>query len=348
MIDFLRKRWFLISLVICIGGGTMAATVMDPSEVERVAGMIKARVATAIVLFLMSFSLDTRQLTASFRSPAPVLWASGVNFGLIPLMGWALMPLQMTDDFKIGLMIAACTPCTMAAASVWTRKAGGNDAVSLLVTVLTNGTCFFFTPMWLQLTTNSSLQFDAAFYYDLIERLVYAALLPMLAGQLLRQIPAAGRFATRFKTPIGVAAQACILLLVATAAAKAGVTLSTTGAELSLLAVLVTWVSCVGIHLLAMLIGVRGSAMFGHARGDRIAVAFAGSQKTLPIGLFLATDEKVFGNPELGIPFALLPMILYHASQLFIDTAVADRYARQGVGESEPAATDPGSTAAID
>ena len=35
---------------------------------------------------------------------------------------------------QIGLMIAVSTPCTLAGASVWTRKAGGNDAVSLLTT----------------------------------------------------------------------------------------------------------------------------------------------------------------------------------------------------------------------
>ena len=65
-------------------------------------------------------------------------------------------------------------------------------------------------------------------------------------------------------------------------------------------------------------------------------------QKTLPIGIYLATDESIFGNPGLlegqGVPFAVFPMLMYHAWQLFIDTAIADRLAASAdsIRTSEP------------
>jgi sodium/bile acid cotransporter 7 len=292
---------------------------------------VPPRFVTAAVLFLMAFSLNSAKLRSSFRAPGPVALASLVNFGVIPLLAWGLTHIQQNVDFRYGLMIAACVPCTMAAASVWTRRAGGNDAVSLLVTVLTNGICFAVTPLLLNATTARGIELE---FLQMFQRLVYAVLIPVVLGQLVRQIPAAGRFAVKHKTPIGVVAQSCILAIVFTAACKAGVHLSggdRAGERPDTVAVAVVWLSCIAVHLVAMLISYWGARAAGYSREDQIAVSFAGSQKTLPIGVYIATDPKMFGNPNLlgpgiGIPFAVFPMLMYHASQLFIDTAIADRF----------------------
>jgi sodium/bile acid cotransporter 7 len=45
-------------------------------------------------------------------------------------------------------------------------------------------------------------------------------------------------------------------------------------------------------------------------------VAFAGSQKTLMVGLQVSM--------ELGV--SILPMVAYHVSQLIVDTLIADRW----------------------
>ncbi|MCH8828407.1 MAG: bile acid:sodium symporter, partial [Planctomycetes bacterium] len=317
MLRQLQKRWFLVALFVLIATGLTAGAQSDPQRVNAASGMFSPRLVTALVLFLMSFSLDSGKLRRSFRSPGPVAWASAVNFILIPLLAWCVMPLQQGDDFRIGLMIAACVPCTMAAASVWTRRAGGNDAVSLLVTILTNGICFIVTPFWLLLATreNAALDFEMMFW-----RLVLAVLIPTLLGQLVRRIPAPGRFAVRWKTALGVVAQTCILTIVFSAALNAGTRLGGTGPKPGAAAVAMVWGSCIAIHLVAMLVGVLGAKRLGFRREDCIAVAFSSSQKTLPIGVLIATDPRMFGNPDLlgtglAIPFVVFPMLMYHASQ---------------------------------
>ena len=58
-----------------------------------------------------------------------------------------------------------------------------------------------------------------------------------------------------------------------------------------------------------------------------MAVAFAGSQKTLMVGMKVSLDAN----------FSVLPMVTYHIGQLFIDTLLADwlrnglRYSRDDV-----------------
>ena len=334
MRSYLLKRWFLVSLFVLITAGLALGAGGGRAVVEGLNLLIRPRMVTATVLFLMAFSLDSGQLKKSLQSPGPVVLAFVLNFGMIPLLCWALMPLQLSPDFQIGLMIAASVPCTMAAASVWTRKAGGNDAVSLLVTVSTNGLCFLITPFWLNLTTTGNVQLD---FWQMFWRLMFAVLVPTLLGQTARQLPSAAKFATKHKPVLGAVAQIFILTIVFSAACRAGVELGNSGPKPSAAGVAIVWGSCVAVHIAVMAMGIAGSRLAGFSRSDCIAVAFSSSQKTLPIGVLLATDPTMFGNPNLlgtgtgiGIPFAVFPMLMFHASQLFIDTAVADRFATRG------------------
>lgn len=354
MTAFLKKRWFLVALAVLIPVGlwsgrhypntpattqsaaensasdqTHSPTKSEPEPSGWLARLKVSQVITAVVLLLMAFSLDSKHLTAAVRSPGPVLWASLVNYGAIPLMAWGVSNLQKIEDFRIGLMIAATVPCTLAAASVWTRKAQGNDAVSLMVTLLTNTACFLATPFWLNLTIGRGVTFNTS---DMVFRLLIVVLVPTLLGQGLRQIPRLGAFATRQKTPIGVIAQSLILVLVLSGAFRAGKQLGGEGPHPTVVSIVLVWGSCIGVHLTAMGVGWVGSGLMNFSREDRSAIVFASSQKTLPIGVLIATAPNMLGHPDLlgpgmAIPFAVFPMLMYHASQLFIDTVIADNLA---------------------
>ncbi len=337
MSAFLKKRWFLVALVVLIPlgifWGMQQAPVAGSSSTEMATGFWSRislpQVVTAAVLLMMAFSLDSNHLKDAVRSPGPVLWASVVNYGGIPLLAWVVAGFQLLPDFRYGLLIAATVPCTLAAASVWTRKAKGNDAVSLMVTLLTNTACFLVTPFWLHIMTGEGVSLGSA---RMVFRLLIVVLVPTILGQMLRQIPRLEAFAVRRKTPIGVVAQSMILVLVFLAAFKAGGQLAGDGPRPSAGAVFLVWGSCMAIHLFAMLIGWLGSRGFGFSRENRAAILFSCSQKTLPVGVLIATDPTMLGNPNLlgtglGIPFAVFPMLMYHASQLFIDTVVADNLA---------------------
>lgn len=318
--DWLKRRWFLAGLLLLISLGLLLGAQLSAETIRQIesrTGPLATSLVVAVILFLMSFSLDSDKLGRSLRRPGPVIFATLVNYGVVPLLAWPLMPIQRMDDFALGLMVAATVPSTLAAASVWTRKAHGNDAVSLLVTMLTNALCFLLTPLWLSLVASSVVEFDAA---EMMRRLIYSALLPTALGQLARLDPRLRGFAAEHKVPLGVAAQVCVLVIVFAAAfLKAGPQLSRSDdVVLGPLAVAVVWSCCIVVHLLAMWLAWQGGRLLGFAREDRIAVAISGSQKTLPIGLLVANQ---FGG------FTLFPMLMYHASQLLIDTAVADRLA---------------------
>lgn len=332
MISFLQRHWFLVALLLFLPLGIALGRADSISWLNTLVDILPTSLCTGGILFLMSVTLDTGKLMQSLRQPYPVITACTINMLLMPLLCLPLLFLQQTPDFKVGLLIAASVPCTMAAASVWTRKAEGNDAVSLLVTLVTNGFCFVVTPAWMELgrvafsTADTS---SAVSFGEMMLRLTVGALLPATLGQLARTRVGIRRRVDSNRSAISNTAQAIILALVFISSFKGGQKFDFDGTGgLPHQALLIVWGSCIVLHLAAASLGWLAGGLFGFAERDRRAVVLAGSQKTLPIGLLV--------SEATGMPFSIIPMLLFHASQLFIDTWIANRLQKRGSKESFP------------
>lgn len=335
--DLAFKHWFLLLLVLLlILGGILGA--YDPEEMPRRTSIVDPRVTTAAITTLMSLSLNSDKLLGAIRSPGPVLTGFALNTLIVPILGLSLFSFQGHQDLQYGLLIAVSVPCTLAAASVWTRKAGGNDAVSLLVTMTTSTVCFVTTPLWLSvptllsrgLSSGEQVSFPSAISaetsYKLGFDLIVGALIPTFLGQILRRIPRLRKWADLRKPILGGIAQCLILLMVLVASIKAGGRLADSGDYgISAISFLIAFLSVAGIHVVGYFIGTGVSRSLGFQPEDQIAVALSGSQKTLPSGLLIASEL----GRTTGMNFALIPMLMYHASQLLIDTIFVEEYSRR-------------------
>ena len=120
----------------------------------------------AVVLFLMALPLEARAMWRTIRRPGPPLLGVAMNSIALPLLTWLLVALLgdrlLSRDMALGMLATSAIPCTLASAAVWTRRAGGNDAVSIMVTVITNASCFLVTPFWILSLTGQSADIDAA------------------------------------------------------------------------------------------------------------------------------------------------------------------------------------------
>jgi sodium/bile acid cotransporter 7 len=310
--QFFLKRWFLITLVVVMALGICLCKPLQPlSELKAIRNGL-----VAVVLFLMALPLEASAMWRSMRRPWPPLLAVGVNFGLLPLFAWGLSQ-GLEADFAAGLLVAATTPCTLASASVWTRRAGGNDAVSILVTIITNLLCFVVQPLWLLWMTGESVDSPELSLAKMTTKLGLLVLLPMTIAQLLRLYKPLGDWATKQKPVSSVLAQCGILSMVFLGAIRVGLRLSDPAeASMNALDVIAMLVAVCVVHVTMLWTGVGIARVLRFTREDQIAVAFAGSQKTLTVGLLVAMSLQV----------SILPMVWYHVSQLFIDTLIADRF----------------------
>jgi solute carrier family 10 (sodium/bile acid cotransporter), member 7 len=309
MLPFLVRRWFLLALAAVLGAGLFFSGPLAPL-VRYAAGRQGVMVA---VMFLMALPLPTSALWQALRAPRAAILATVVNYGLLPLVAWALAAaLPLDEGTRFGLLVAATTPCTLASAAVWTQRAGGNDAIAIVVMVATNLLCFVLTPAWLALMLGRLPAFDLP---QMVVHLVCLAVLPIVLGQCARLIRPLGDWATNRKRTLAIVVQLGVLSMVLCGSIQTGQRLAGQSFVGLWLDLILLALAAVVAHLAALYAGLGLGRAWRLPEEDAIAVGFAGSQKTLTVGLEICS--------QLGV--TVLPMVAFHVGQLLLDTVVADR-----------------------
>ena len=303
----LAKQWFLIALAICFVIGYLLARHVGPiSEI----GWLRSSIVFA-VMWAMGFTLKADMIRQSLAHPWPSLLAILINIFLVPVL---CLPAtwMLSEDLYGGLFVAALVPCTLASASVWTRKAGGDDSIALMTTVFTNIACIVVVPVGLTMMLAQQANFQAA---EQMWKLGSVVVLPLLVAQSMRACGLAA-FADGHKSKFSTFAQLGILIMVMFGAARSAGFVGQANQASSWLGLGLLVVVCAAVHLSALLIGVVLARQTGCKPAHQIAVGIAGSQKTLMVGLQIAIEVSV----------SVVPMLVYHLSQLILDTIVAAKW----------------------
>jgi sodium/bile acid cotransporter 7 len=308
MLALLRQRWFLIVLM-----AVLIAGIAWPHAMRPLARWLPSDVIVAVVTFIMALPLETSALWRAVRRPGPAWLAAFLNSGVAPPLGW-LASRILPSELATGVILAASVPCTLATAAVWTRRAGGNDAIAFLVTMITNLACFMVVPAWLLLLIGVRAEID---FRAIVWALLLLVVLPIIAAQILRQRRPMAAWAARHVVTLSSVAQIGVLLMVFVGAVHCGERIASLEHDSIVSAgnVALMIVAVAGVHILLLVLAFGVSGLLRMPRADSIAVAFSGSQKTMMVGAYLAL--------AVG-PLAILPMVAYHASQLVVDTLVAD------------------------
>lgn len=309
MIGRLRSQWFLVTLAaVLLVGASLHGRLLP------VAAGIPRNVLVAAVMFLTAAPLNLTRALAGRSALIAAAVGIAVNAGLAAPLAW-LVARPLSPPLAIGLIVAAVAPCTLASAAVWTRRGGGNEAVALLVTVVTNVACFATLPAWVAALLGAEHEVDAR---ALSLRLLGVVVLPIAIAQGARRAPPVRAWLDRRRTAMGVGAQIGLLTMVFIGAVNCGELLESPEAGgvigFGPLAVLLAGVAVLHLALFATAWGLARFARCGPA--DALSAAIGGSQKTLTVGLDVALG---FGG------LAILPMIVYHATQLLIDALLVER-----------------------
>lgn len=327
MLPWIKRNWFLLALASVFLLGGVGWRVFLP-----LAGWSLLRdVLVALSMFLMALPLESTAILNTLARPWAALLAIVVTFGLLPAFAWVccgiLSPAFYPPEYAMGVLVASVTPCTMASATVWTRKAGGNDTAATVVTVLSNLICFFITPTWLWLMTGQQTESKKMEdFWTLVLLLTVTVALPVVVAQVVRCWGGMRALASNQKASLAIGAQICILTMVAIGAAKTGEKLS--GSELSgsvLGTICLTCFLVLLIHLVMFAVGFQLARQLGLSWPDQVAVGFSGSQKTLMVGM----------NLSIAAGFSVIPMVAYHILQLFADTFLADWLSRSRASKGE-------------
>ena len=304
---FFARHWFLIALASVVTIGFLAASPLAPlANNAWVKWMI-----VAITMFLMAWPLELSQFRSRIVNPTAPLTAAAINTLLAPLLLWPLAML-MPGDIEAAMILVFAAPCTLASAAVWTARAGGDDSVAIMVTIITSGLCFLTTPAILYCCIGQTI--SPMILTGLIWKLLICIVGPIGIAQTLRLQKSSAAWATENKRSVNKLAQCGILSVVFIGSIASALKISNTSTSGYGAMIVISVLLMLAVHAVVLVAGVAIAKAIGLNRGEQIAIAFSGSQKTLMVALSVAAS--------LGV--TIIPLVAYHSLQLFIDTLIAD------------------------
>ncbi|KAA0989771.1 bile acid:sodium symporter family protein [Dyadobacter aurulentus] len=284
--------------------------------------------AVSVIFFFYGLRLSPDKLREGLTNWRLHLMVHLSTFVLFPIVALAFKPLFQSDESKtlwLGIFFLTALPSTVSSSVVMVSIARGNIPAAIFNASISSLIGVVITPFWMGLVLDTGPgHFDLL---SVVGKLALQVLLPVFAGILLNK--RWGYFAEKNKKYIRYFDQSSILLIVYTSFCESfGEDLfSSLGLK---------EIVFLGIGMLALFFAIYFlltfiSNLLKFNREDRITAVFCGSKKSLVQGAVMS--KVLFAGPQAGI--MLLPIMIYHALQLIAASIIAQRLAKEPVGENK-------------
>ena len=318
LLGFLDKQFLPVGLVAVALIG-----LFFPAPGQQMATLPTQHIAVSIIFVCAGLRLRTDEIQAAISAWTATLWGSASILLFTPIIGAAIaFQLPLDPAFQIGLALFFCMPTTLSSGIALTGQAGGNVALALLLTVLTNIAGIFTVPFVLAqlLETSGRVELSAL---ALLAKLCLSILLPLAAGKFLRRFVRG--WVDRNRGRIGLASNLALISVPWMKFSQSSERL----AQIAPLSLVLLVVAGVAVHLLYLLFNQGASRLLRLEPGEGKAVVIAASQKTLPVALtvlaFLPVPAEVKG-------LVAIPCITSHLGQIFVDAILATRWGNRSSG----------------
>lgn len=300
---------------------TVALGLLLPVQGVAAAGLKQITFwAVALLFFLYGAKLNSsaiRDGLLNWRLQSATFAATFILFPVLGVILTAVFGGWLAPEVALGLMFLAVLPSTVQSSIAFTGMAGGNVPAAICAASLSNLIGVALTPALVALMLH---QGSGGVSMEAIGKIGMQILLPFFLGQIAR--PWIGGFVQRHRTMTLTVDRGAILLIVYSAFSAgtvSGLWHAIAGPSLALLFGVVAL-----FMALAMAAMVFGGRAMGMPAEDRAVLFFCGSTKSLATGLPIAT--ALFPAATLGA--TVLPLMIYHLSQLFVCALVAQRASR--------------------
>ena len=315
-------------------------------------------VAIVLIFLISGISIQTKVLKDAFLKLHLHILIQLISLGLIPLYTFGLVylleiPGTIDPLLLQGILVMAVMPATVSTCIVYTQLAKGNVALSIIDSAFGNFIGIFISPLYLILIENKDIQTN---YGSLILNLVLVVLLPFIIGQLMRIFFPI--FSTKIRNLPGFKKYTGILVLVMvwTAFSSAFSSQFTAGISILYVFFIIVLLYLINLGLTALIfVPLQRCSLTSDldselsesndkkftwvvSKGDVIAALCTVPQKTMAMGLPLI--QLVYANRPNDIAILGLPLIMYHAVQLFINGLLIPVFKRYNNGLISPTMDD--------
>ncbi|WP_024333920.1 bile acid:sodium symporter [Desulfotignum balticum] len=309
----IKKYWFFMGMAI------MAALAFALPGIGPVIKQYNVlNIGIFLAFLLTGLSLETSTVLDQLKDVkvlAAALFSSLIFFPAAAFYA-ARFFLSAWPDFVMGALIIGAAPVTVASGTVMTAMAGGNVPLSLFICVLGNFAAIFTIPFMLNLilaVDNAAIDLPIL---QMLAGLILKVLLPTIIGQLLR--PRVKHLLPPHKAKMSIFNQCIVLLIILNAVASSADSILDVGPVLFLVLSFM-----IGLHVFILVFNYYLARIIGLDLPSIAAFTIHTSQKTLTVSYLVWA-----GYFAVAYPMALIPAIVYHLTQMIMDTLVAHRFGR--------------------
>jgi sodium/bile acid cotransporter 7 len=273
----------------------------------------------ALIFFFYGLKLSPAQLVTGLKNWKLHLLVQGSTFLIFPLIVLLFYPFARTAQSQtiwLAFLFLAALPSTVSSSVVMVSIAKGNLPAAIFNASISGLIGIVVTPLWMGLfLQRSNTDFHLGTIYV---KLITEILLPVAIGLLLQ--PYGGKQARAYSRYLTLFDKSIILLIIYKSFAESfmGNVFSSVRVTDLLLIGLASSLLFYSVYFLSGYLADR----LGFSPEDRITVQFCGSKKSLVHGTVFS---KILFQHAAATGIMLLPLMLFHAIQIFIVSVIASR-----------------------
>jgi solute carrier family 10 (sodium/bile acid cotransporter), member 7 len=266
-----------------------------------------------LAFLVTGLTLETSGIIRQLKNYHVLTAALMSSLVLIPVLAYYLSRLFFAGrpDFVIGALIIGAAPVTVASGTVMTALALGNVPLSLFICVFGNFASIISIPVMVNLLVGSSGASISLPVIELFLGLFMKVVLPTVIGQILR-IRLKDKLGP-YKKTFSIFNQCIVLLIILNAVSSSAGKILDVGFPLFAL-----FPFMIFLHALILFINWALTRLLRLDGPSTSAFTIHTSQKTLTISYLVWN-----GYFAAAYPMALIPGIVYHLTQMIMDTMVA-------------------------
>lgn len=283
-------------------------------------------IATAgitLIFFFYGLKLSPDKIRTGLKNWKLHLLVQSSTFVLFPLLIILFKPLVQTEygeTIWLAFLFLAALPSTVSSSVVMVSIARGNLPAAIFNASISGLIGIAITPLWMGFFLQDTMtEFDLSSVYL---KLISEILIPILLGLTLQRYW--GNFTTRYLRQLTLFDKSIILLIIYKSFAESfedNVFNSVQPMDL----VYITMASMLLFYVVYFIIGFL-SDWLQFSREDRITAQYCGTKKSLVHGTVFS---KILFQNSAPLGIILLPLMIFHALQIFIISVLASKLSKE-------------------
>eukprot|EP01029_Cantina_marsupialis_P020806 TRINITY_DN490_c0_g2_i3.p1 TRINITY_DN490_c0_g2~~TRINITY_DN490_c0_g2_i3.p1 ORF type:complete len:492 (-),score=145.51 TRINITY_DN490_c0_g2_i3:208-1683(-) len=265
---------------------------------------------------VQGFILSTKELRKAMKFMRLNVIIQAFQFMLLPVVIYGVAKLYLefglNSALHKGLIVVGCLPSAISLPVIYVKSCSGNSAAALVNVTISSLIGVIISPLLILLFLGSSVESDPEKTFLKLGTIV---VIPVIVGQVIRwkwfeKISKLG-------IPYSLINKLALLVIIYSAFCEALLTDADIGSvQLISLGGGIIAFQLIGLTLVFFLSGLK---IFKLDRADRIVWIFAGTQKTMAMGIPFI-NVLFDGHPDKSI--FTLPLLIFHPMQLIIGSIV--------------------------